>query len=119
MRRLLAILATTALLLTGGCVGRSYDIRLNKTIENMRYRDRLDKNLMPAPTKSKLETNHIYIRPPKSLQGPAKEFQLTVLEPGKFDITDSFFEAGKANLHVLARLNLPKAPTVKKAPPPP
>jgi hypothetical protein len=44
---------------------------------------------------------------------------MTVLEPGKFDISDSFFEQGKATLHVLARINRPKAATAKKGAPAP
>jgi hypothetical protein len=119
MRRVLALLATTALLLAAGCGGRSYEARLNKTLDDMRYVKRLDDNLSPAPTKGKLEASNIYIRPPKTLTGPAKEFQLTVLEPGKFDISDSFFESGKANLHVLGRIKVPKAATPKKAAPTP
>lgn len=118
MRRLLATLAVSALLLAGGCGGRSYEVRLDKTLEEMRYRKRLDDNLMPAPTKTKLETHNIFVRPPKNL-AQSKEFLLTVLEPGKFDVADSFSDPEKgALMHVLARVKLPKAPAKKGAPEP-
>ena len=115
MRRVLALLATTALLLAGGCGGRSYDIRLDKTLERMRYEKRLKDNLMEAP-KAKFEYFMIFVRPPKNLTGPTKEFQLSALEPGKFDLTESFFEKDKqSSLHVLARVKQPKVASKKKA----
>jgi hypothetical protein len=123
MRRILASLAASGLLLAiVGCGSRSYEMRLDRTIEDMKYRKKLDDNLMPAPTKGKLEQVLIFIRPPKNLEGPAKEFLLTVLEPGMFDVSDSFFEKDKQSLHVLARVKRPKAPADKKkaaAPPEP
>jgi hypothetical protein len=116
MRRVLALVSTTGLLLgVVGCGARSYEIRLNTTLENMKYRKKLDDNLMPAPMKGKLEQLQIFLRPPKSLEGPAQEFQLIVLEPGKFDISDSFYDTkAKQNLHVLARVKLPKGADAKK-----
>ena len=109
------MLVTTALMIAAGCGGKSYEARLERTIEELRYQKRLDDNLMPAPTKGKLEQLQIYVRPPKTLQGPTKEFQLTVLEPGKFDVADSFIEQDKQSMHVLARLKKPKATPGKKA----
>lgn len=117
MRRALAMLATTALLLAAGCGGRSYEVRLEKTLEDMRYRKRLDDNLMPAPTKGKLEQLSIYVRPPKNM-APSKEFLLSVLEPGKFDDAESFSDKSSL-MHILARVKLPKAPSKKGAPEPP
>lgn len=120
MRRVLATVATAALLVTCGCGGGSYKVRLDKTLDAMRYKKRLDDNLQPAPTKGKLEQNLIYLRPPKALDGPAKEFTLVpALEPGKFDISDTFFEKDKQTLHVLARVKRPKAPANKKGAPEP
>ena len=119
MRRVFATLATTTILLAAGCGGRSYEVRLDKTLVDMRYRKRLDDNLMPPATKTKLETLNIFIRPPKNLT-QSKEFLLTVLEPGKFDVADSFSESDKQILmHVLSRVKLPKSPTKKGAPPTP
>ena len=118
MRRFLAMLATTALLLSAGCGVKVYEERLNRTLAEMKYRKRLDDNLMPAPTKGKLETLLIYVRPPMSLQGPAKEFLGPVTEPGKFDLTESFFEPEKQSLNVLARVKRPKTPDKKAAPAP-
>ena len=120
MRRVLAMLATTAatLMLAGGCA-KSYDIRMSKTLERMRYEKRLDDNLIAAPKGTKFETYHIFVRPPLNLKGPSKEFLLGVQEPGKFELTESFLEGNKQSLHVLARVKVPKDPTKKKAAPKP
>jgi hypothetical protein len=118
MRQVLATVATAALLVTAGCGGPSYERRIGNTINEMRYRKRLDDNLMPA-AKGKAEQLAIFIRPPKNLQGPAKEFQLLALEPGKFDLSETFFEKDKLNLHVLARVKRPRDPSKKKAAPKP
>lgn len=118
MRRIRAMLSVTVLVLAAGCGGRIYEARLEKTLDQMRYQMKLDQNLTPAPTKGKLEQNLIYVRPPKNLQGPAKDFQLTVLEPGKFDLAESFFEQNVQNMHILARVKRPKDPTKKAAPEP-
>ena len=115
MRRSFAMLLTTALMIAAGCGGKSYETRLERTIEELRYQKRLDDNLMPAPTKGKLEQLLIFVRPPKTLEGPTKEFQLTVLEAGKFDVADSFIEPDKQALHILARVKKPKAAPGKKA----
>jgi hypothetical protein len=117
MRRVFATLTTTALLLACGCGGRSYELRLETTYNNMQYKRRLDNNLMPPATKTKLETLNIYVRPPKPLDA-SKEFLLTALEPGKFDDAESFSDK-QAQLHILARVKLPKAAPKKGAPAPP
>jgi len=119
MRRVMALVATTVLVLSGGCGSKSYEFRLDRTLENMRYRKRLDDNLMPPPAKgiAPFEELGIFLRPPKGLV-QAKEFQMTVLEPGQFDLASSFFEEKKQNLHVLARVKKPKASASKKAPAP-
>jgi hypothetical protein len=115
MKRAFAILAGVSLVLVLGCA-QDYDIRMSKTIENKRYQKRLNENLEGPPTKTNLQTVNIFVRPPKGLQGPAKAFQLAVVEPGRFDIEDTFFDAQKqASLHILARVNLPKTQS-KKAP---
>jgi hypothetical protein len=114
MRRALALLASIPLLIAGGCGGKSYEHRLDKTLEQMRYSRRLDDNLMAAP-KGKLE-NQIFVRPPMTLEGPTKEFAMTALEPGKFDISESFFDKEKQSyLYILARVPKPKTPANKKA----
>ena len=119
MRRVMAMVATTILVLSGGCGSNSYDYRLNKTLESMRYRKRLDDNLMPPPAKgiAPFEELSIFLRPPKNL-AQSKEFQMTVLEPGQYDLESSFFEEKKQNLHVLARVKKPKRSPSKKAPAP-
>lgn len=116
MRRVLAMVATTAILLASGCGSKSYEFRLNKTLEDMRYRKRLDDNLLPAPSKGKFTDLMIFVRPPKGLGEPTKEFLLTVLEPNKFDIAESLVEQGKQSLYILGRVKRPKAPAgAKKA----
>src|SRR5947208_3194420 len=120
MRRVFAGLSTAALLVAAGCGSQSYETRLGKTLEKMRYVLRLDANLQPAPTKGKLEQNLIYVRPPKTLEAtPSKEFQLIALEPGKFDVAESFFSKDGQKMHVLARIKRPKNPAAKKAAPTP
>ena len=114
MRRFVAILATTSLLLSVGCGGKSYEVRLGKTLEEMRYRKRLDDNLMPAPTKGKFNDFQIFVRPPLGLGEPTKEFSMVALEPGKFDVAESFVEPGKLSLYILGRVKRPKDPSKKK-----
>lgn len=129
MKRVLGILVGASLSLVIGCA-QQYDLRLEKTIENKKYQQRLDNNLEPAPQASNLKTANVYVRPPLGLKGPAKTFALVVVEPGKFDVADSFIGAdGQAGLHILARDNRPKAkpksppkkgpaPAEEEAPPP-
>jgi hypothetical protein len=114
MKRAFATLAGGALVLVIGCA--DYDIRLTKTYDEMKYQKRLNDNLEEAPTKGTLQADLIYVRPPKGLKGPTQTFNLAAVEPGKFDIENSFIdEASKASLHVVARVKRPKAPEGKKA----
>jgi hypothetical protein len=101
-----------------GC--RDYDIRLEKTLEEMKYQQKLERNLEKAPQKGALQTELIYLRPPKGLTGPTKTFSMVAVEPGKFDLENSFIDQAKSvSLHVLARRKKPpKAPTKKGAPAP-
>jgi hypothetical protein len=117
MRRVCLILASACLLLIVGC--RDYDFRLGKTLDEMKYQQRLERNLEKAPLKGTLQAESIYVRPPKGFAGPTKAFTLTVVEPGKFDLENSFIDEGKASLHVLARHKKPKAPPKKGAAPAP
>lgn len=109
MRRVLAMSVTAALLVAAGCGSKSYEVRLNKTLGDMRYRKRLDDNLMPAPTKGKFEELLILVRPPKGLQ-QTKTFMLGSPEPGQFDLDASFDEPQKQSMHLLARVKRPKGP---------
>ena len=85
------------------------------TLDQMKYQKRLDDNLSDPATKGKLEELQIYVRPPKDMTGPTQTFQLTVVEPGKFDVESSFIEPEKQSLHVLARVKRPKTPAKKGA----
>ena len=49
MRRACLILASACLLLIVGC--RDYDLRLGKTLDEMKYQQRLERNLEKAPLK--------------------------------------------------------------------
>jgi hypothetical protein len=122
MKRALAVGIGACLLFSVGC--RDYDVRLEETLQEMKYQRRLSDNLAEAPTKGLLQTELIYLRPPKGFTGPTKAFSLATIEPGKFDLENSFIEEAKqASLHVLARHKKPKAAAPKKgaapAEPPP
>lgn len=134
MKRALACLLSMSLVLAIGC-GKSYKVRLEKTVEHMQYLQRLDQALIPAP-EGKLKETSIYIRPPKALE-EAKEFGLPSVQPGQYDLAVSFFglppspkgetKEGAAppdpnavvRLHVLARVKkAKKTPKKGEAPPP-
>jgi hypothetical protein len=117
MKRLSAIALGAGLVVAVGCGTQNYDFRLDRTLEHMAYEKKLNDNLNEAPTKGKLEELQIYVRPPKDMTGPTQTFQMTVVEPGKFDVESSFIEQDKQSLHLLARLKRPKTPS-KKAPTP-
>ena len=113
MKWAVAVGIGACLLFSVGC--RDYDVRLEETLEEMKYQRRLSDNLAPAPTKGLLQTELIYLRPPKGFAGPTKAFSLVAIEPGKFDLENSFIDEAKgANLHVLARHKKPKPATPKK-----
>jgi len=114
MKRAFAIVASACLILAMGC--SEYDKRLTTTLEEMRYRKRLDDNLLPAATKGKLEELQIFVRPPKTLKGPTQTFAWTVIEPGRFDLENSFIDQDKLeSLHILVRrVKKPKAPASTK-----
>ena len=125
MRRVLAMLVSAGCLIGAGCGSKSYEERLNKTLEDMRYQKRLDDNLMPPPKRDqgKYEELMIFIRPPKNrVPASSKEFLLyPAIEPGKFDLEGSFIEAKQQtpSLHVLARIKRPKDAAKKKGAPAP
>jgi hypothetical protein len=117
MKQAFAILCSASLVLAIGC--SDYDIRMGKTFEEMKYQKRLDDNLAVAPTKTSLQQNSIYLRPPKGLVA-SQAFSMAPVEVGRFDVETSFNESEKqAFLHVLARIKKPKAAGSKKAEPPP
>jgi hypothetical protein len=116
MKRAWAMLGGMTLLLAVGCT-QNYDSRMEQTLDRMYYEKRLDDNLTPPAAKGKLEELGIYLRPPMGLAGPTQTFQMTVVEPGKFDVESTFLEPEKQSLHVLARVDRPKT-AAKKAPAP-
>jgi hypothetical protein len=116
MKRLSAVVIGAGLVLVLGCGTQNYEYRLEHTIDQMKYQKRLNDNLTAAPTKGKLEELQIYVRPPKNMTGPTQTFQMTVVEPGKFDVESSFIEQDKQSLHILGRVKRPKTPAKKVAP---
>jgi hypothetical protein len=118
MKRVAAIVLGAGLVLVLGCGTQNYEYRLEHTIDQMNYQKRLDDNLNDAVRKGKLEELQIYVRPPKNMRGPTQTFQMTVVEPGRFDVECSFIEPQKQSLlHVLGRVKRSKTPS-KKAPTP-
>jgi hypothetical protein len=117
MKRAFATLAGGCFVLAVGCA--DYDYRLASTYAEMKWEKRLNDNLEEAPTKGVLQADLIYVRPPKGLKGPTQTFSLAAVEPGRFDIENSFIdEASKASFHLVARVKKPKAPDAKKGPAP-
>jgi hypothetical protein len=115
MKRLSAVVLGAGFVLVLGCGTQNYEYRLEETIRQMKYQKRLNDNLTAAPTKGKLEELQIYVRPPRDMTGPTQTFQMTVVEPGKFDVESSFIEQDKQSLHILARVKRPKTPAKKGA----
>ncbi len=126
MRRLLATLFTSGMVvILAGC-GKSYETRLNASLDRMRYLQRLDQNLQ-APIADQFEQAGIYLRPPKPLTR-AQQPVLTV-DQSQFDLIASFLDVsggtnkkgGQADvlrLHVLARVKAAQAANKKKEAPP-
>ena len=116
MKRVVTVVVGAGLVLVIGCGTQNYEYRLEHTIDQMKYQRRLNDNLTEPSTKGTLEELQIYLRPPKTMTGPAQTFQLAALEPGKFDVEASFIEPEKQSLHVLARVEQPKTPAKKGVP---
>jgi len=115
MKRVLASLLTAVLIFVWGCGYNSYQSRLEYTLEQMKYRQRLDDNLIPAPTDPKFRDFPMYIRPPKGMT-LAREFVMAELPPGQYDLAVTFFEQDKGTLHVLGRRKTAKKAASKNAP---
>jgi hypothetical protein len=115
MRRVWVVIATAALVAVVGCGRKSYEERLGKTLEKLEYDRRLKKNLMDPPSEKKFMDLAIYLRAPKE-EALAKAGQLPVSE-GQFELDASFNDKTDANLHVLARVKMPKKAPAKGAPP--
>src|SRR4051794_24170736 len=121
MKRVQALSLSASLMLLLGCSTASYNARLEKTLADKKYAQKLDQYLMP-PVGEKFKELNIFLRPPKPL-AQAKEFLLTAAPPGYYEVETSFFDQGKANaalrLHVLARHKSSASRQTKKGAPPP
>jgi len=118
MKRVLALSMSAILVLLMGCGSASYNKRLDKTLADMKYRQRLDQYLTP-PAADKVKEIGIFLRPPKPL-AQSKEFLLTPTAD-LHDLEASFTDLskpGSLRLHVLARRKVAKAAAKKGAPPP-
>jgi hypothetical protein len=126
MRRLHVVWAVV-FVFCAGCGKSQYESRMTATLNNMRYRQRLDANLQPAIGEP-FQAESIYLRPPTFL--PKAPAFLMTAPPGLFDINESFVgspqtasgPAGTAatpvRLHVIGRVKKTKAPATKGAPAP-
>ncbi len=95
--RLILILAT--LILTG--CSQSYETRMDRTIQNIKYNDRLDRNLKPPAQSAGLADNNIYLRPPQPMDLQSG-FGLPGFPIDQFEAAAQY-QAENANLYVLAR----------------
>lgn len=118
MKRVAAMLAGFGLLMAVGCGMKNYDYRIEKTLDRMKYERRLNENL-GGPVRGKLEEVGVYLRPPKNLTGPTQAFQFAALEPGRFDVENTFLGDDGQALHVVARDDRPKPAAKKGAAPQP
>jgi hypothetical protein len=119
MKRVSVVLVTAVLVLGWGCGRRSYEDRLDYTLEQMRYRKRLDTYLIPAPTDPKFKDFPLYIRPPKDMTLSTQFLMLNEADlQGQFDLAATFVSPGAGNLHVLARRKAAKKAPAKNAPEP-
>ncbi|HEV3163609.1 MAG TPA: hypothetical protein VGZ22_06175 [Isosphaeraceae bacterium] len=121
MKRVLALALTAAVVVGWGCGLNSYEKRLDKTLDDMRFIIRLDENLIPAPTDSKFKDFPMYLRPPKGMALSTSFVLAADVPEGQFDLTASFLgdgaEAGR-NLHVLGRRKAAKKTPPKAGAPP-
>lgn len=119
MRRVLVLSCSTALLIAWGCGKPSYDARLQRTLEEMKYRQRLDENLMPPPGEGPFQDLAIFVRAPKQ-EELARAFALGVIPAGLHDLEASFIDTGAGHsLNLLARRKTAKKAAAKGAPPTP
>ena len=117
MRRC-ALLVLSSTMLLAGCFGRdSYEKRMEHRLEEIRYKRRLDSNLMARPNDKKFEDLAIHVRPPKD-EDLTRTSQLPVPE-GQYELDASFVDKAGPALHLLARVKLPKKAPAKGAPAPP
>lgn len=118
MKRLSTLLASLALVLAVGCGFKGYEDRLDRTLEELRYRIRLDKALDPAPADAKFKEFQLYIRPPKGM-ALSTQFVPAELPAGQYDLAASFIAQDKGGLHVLGRRKSAPKKASKNAPAPP
>ena len=119
MKRAVTALLAMVVLVAVGCGTEGYETRMSTTLANMKYDRKLDENLAPPVAKGMLQQLHVYLRPPLNMPTPTQAFQMTVVEPGKFDLENSFIDPQtQESLHVLVRDKTPKAANKKAAPNP-
>ncbi len=141
MRRVLTVVVAATAVCGLGCLGEnSYETRLEKTLDYLKYQQQLNTFLKPAE-QGKFKELNIFLRPPMPLdKAPASNLPAAA---GQFDLAESFLgypstgstsqgqgqgqaagggqgQGGAAlQLHVLARFKKPPTAAGKKAAPPP
>jgi hypothetical protein len=146
MRRIWIVLASASLVAAWGC-GGSYNDRLDRTLRDRKYAQRLNEMLMPPPQDPKFkDPNWIFIRPPKDLQPVRESAVLVAADKFGFDLAFSFLDSGppagtaapgaspaptgeapkavepgsaKQSMHILARVKQTKKAAPKKKGPEP
>lgn len=121
MKRTLALGLVASLVVGFGCGYNSYEKRLENTLDEMRYIQRLDDSLIPPP-EGPFKDFPMYIRPPKGMTLSSNFVMTADLPAGQFDLAASFIGEGAESrrmLHVLARRKAAKPAQQKGAPPPP
>lgn len=130
MRRSAALAATMVLVLAAGC-GKSYERRVEATLNRLRYEQKLNQYLKPAEG-GKFQDLGIFLRVPIGLE-PTLQPGLAV-DPGAYEVVATFLDSGGADskkaadapppaaglrLHVLARVKRKKSTPKKGEAPPP
>jgi hypothetical protein len=118
MKRLVALLLTATLLLSVGCGTKIYEQKLNSTLEEMKYQQRLNKYLIDAPTDPKFKDFPLFIRPPKDMAASNQFVMLAELPKGQYDLATNFLSTAKGNLYILGRRKEAKKAPAKGQPPP-
>ena len=85
--RALQISTIGFLMLAAGCGVASYEHRLEEQVNDLKYKQKLDNNLITAPT-DPYKTLLIYVRPPKPMsKAPSFLFQTP---PPLWDVADTY-----------------------------
>lgn len=130
MRRFSALSAGVGLMLLAAGCGRSYEKRLEATLTQMKYQQKLDQYLS-EPAGDPLKSLGIYLRTPKGMSMATQPG--LAADPSQYELNATFLGEGGGGaaekggeapapvlrLHTLARVKRPKRAAKKGEPPPP